>query len=44
VTLRDWLEHIPSGKCQFLREIEQGKALRELAKFQEEENKKRLAK
>jgi len=38
------LQHKPSGKCQFMKELEQGKALRDLQKFQEEETKKQAEK
>ena len=39
ITMREFEEHKYNGKCNFLKEIEQGKALRELAKFQEEQKK-----
>ena len=35
ITLRDLEMHEIDGKCNFYKELEAGKAMRELAKFQE---------
>ena len=43
VTLKEWSTHKESGKCQFMKELEQGKALRDLQKFQEEEQRRHEA-
>lgn len=37
ITLRDLEMHEIDGKCNFYKELEAGKAMRELAKFQEQE-------
>ena len=40
ITLREFEAHKVDGTCKFYQEVESDKAMRELAKFQDEEMKK----